>query len=157
MVQRHLLPCTHWLSITRQTACQLMWLMFMALSEIPTNFFSFWISWIFQEVLYFGLLSLTLKIFYDYTLSGHAEHMASLTEGLATTLECFKDLTLLRDPGLKAQKFCILICNSPPYNLPVMDLPSFRGLTLEQLAVLLNENNIQLSIISPRRIPTWVT
>lgn len=83
--------------------------------------------------------------------------MASLTEGLATTLECFKDLTLLRDPGLKAQKFCILICNSPPYNLPVMDLPSFRGLTLEQLAVLVNENNIQLSIISPRRIPTWVT
>lgn len=83
--------------------------------------------------------------------------MASLTEGLATTLECFKDLALLRDPGLKAQKFCILVCNSAPYNLPVMDLPSFRGLTLEQLAVLVNENNIQLSIISPRRIPTWVT
>jgi mediator of RNA polymerase II transcription subunit 25 len=103
------------------------------------------------------LVSLAIKSFYNYTLSGHAEHMASLTEGLATTLECFKDLTLLRDPGLKAQKFCILICNSPPYNLPVMDLPSFRGLTLEQLAVLVNENNIQLSIISPRRIPTWVT
>lgn len=82
--------------------------------------------------------------------------MASLTEGLATTLECFKDLSVLRDPGLMAQKFCILICNSPPYNLPVMDLPSFKGLGLEQLAVLVNENNIQLSIISPRRIPTWV-
>lgn len=83
--------------------------------------------------------------------------MASLTEGLATTLQCFKDLTILRDPGLTPQKFCVLVCNSAPYNLPVMDIPNFKGLTLDQLAVLVNENNIQLSVISPRRIPTWVS
>ena len=96
------------------------------------------------------------EVLTNYFSVGHAEHMASLTEGMATTLQCFKDLSVLRDPGLISQKFCILICNSPPYNLPVMDLPNFKGLSLEQLAALVNENSIQLSIISPRRIPAWV-
>lgn len=83
--------------------------------------------------------------------------MAALTEGLASALECFKDLVNIRDPGLTAQKTCILICNSPPYNIPVLDVSSYKGFNVEQLASLMNENNIQLSIISPRRIPAWVT
>lgn len=82
--------------------------------------------------------------------------MAMLTEGLATSLHCFKDLAVLRDPGLISQKYCILICNSPPYNIPVMDVPNFRGLYLEQLAEMVKEGQIQLSLISPRRTPTWV-
>ena len=90
-------------------------------------------------------------------IEGHAEFHAMLTEGLATALHCFKDLEKLRDPGLLSQKFCILICNSPPYNIPVMDAPGYQGCGIEQLASLVKENNIQLSIISPRRIPTWVT
>ena len=73
------------------------------------------------------------------------------------TLNCFKDLASLRDPGLISQKFCILICNSPPYTVPVLDVPNFQGVHLEQLALLVKENSIQLSIISPRRIPTWVS
>ena len=79
-----------------------------------------------------------------------------LNEGLATMLQGFNDLSRLRDPGLTSQKYCILICNSPPYNIPVMDVPNFQGIQLEQLALAVKENNIQLSIISPRRIPTWV-
>jgi len=82
--------------------------------------------------------------------------MAMLTEGLATSLHCFKDLKVLRDPGLTSQKYCILICNSPPYNIPVMDVPNFQGLYLEQLAEMVKEGQIQLSLISPRRTPTWV-
>jgi len=87
---------------------------------------------------------------------GHSEYMAMLTEGLATSLHCFKDLKVLRDPGLTSQKYCILICNSPPYNIPVMDVPNFQGLYLEQLAEMVKEGQIQLSLISPRRTPTWV-
>ena len=82
--------------------------------------------------------------------------MAALTEGMATALHCFKDLAVLRDPGLLAQKYCILICNSPPYSSGVMDVPGYQGQTLEQLATQITENNIQLSIISPRRLPAWV-
>jgi len=57
---------------------------------------------------------------------GHAEFHAMLTEGLATALHCFKDLAHLRDPGLSSQKFCVLVCNSPPYTVPVADVPGFK-------------------------------
>ena len=87
---------------------------------------------------------------------GHAENMAALTEGMATALHCFKDLGVLRYPGLMAQKFCVLICNSPPYPIVVQDVPGYQGQTLEQLATQIPENNIQLSIISPRRLPNLV-
>lgn len=146
-------PCTLWLSTMPQIAFQHFIQMSMGLSEVHTSSCSCLISWIFQEV-----ANQSSRFICDLiVLIGHTEYSAALTEGLASALECFKDLVNIRDPGLSAQKNCILICSSPPYNIPVLDVQSYKGFHVEQLASLMHENNIQLSVISPRRIQTWVT
>ncbi len=153
----NLLPrCTRWWSTTLQIVCQPHLWMFMDHLEIHTSFSSLWRSWTTLVVSFKSLNTLFKFLTYFEFIIGHAEHYASLTEGMATALHCFKDLTALRDPGLTAHKFCILICNSPPYALPVCDVPGFEGMTLEQLASNVSETGIQFSLISPRRIPTWV-
>ncbi|XP_071442630.1 mediator of RNA polymerase II transcription subunit 25 [Hetaerina americana] len=110
-------------------------------------------------------------------VGGKTESHANVAEGLATALQCFDDLKprysieqassnggASASPGTLSaitspqslqlvQKHCILICNSPPYNLPVMESFSYAGHTAEQLAVLLQERGINLSIMSPRKIP----
>lgn len=72
-------------------------------------------------------------------VGGKGESHANIAEGLATALQCFEDLQQRREPNLLPQKHCILVCNSPPYLLPVMESPTFAGHTVEQLAVLLQE------------------
>lgn len=37
------------------------------------------------------------------------------------------------------QKHCILVCNSPPYLLPVMECQNYAGKTVDQLAAILQE------------------
>lgn len=72
-------------------------------------------------------------------VGGKGESHANIAEGLATALQCFEDLQQRREPNLLPQKHCILVCNSPPYLLPVMESPTFAGHSVEQLAVLLQE------------------
>ncbi|KAG8231373.1 hypothetical protein J437_LFUL008921, partial [Ladona fulva] len=110
-------------------------------------------------------------------VGGKCEAYANIAEGLATALQCFEDLQARHvgepstsngaasaSPGSIAtlssqqqvqhvQKHCILICNSPPYSLPVMESFAYAGHTAEQLASLLQERGINLSIMSPRKIP----
>lgn len=85
--------------------------------------------------------------------SGRGEQCANLVEGLATALVCFHDLEKRRENELPTQKHCILISNSPPYTMPVTECYEYEGKNLEQLASLFGEKNINLSIISPRKIP----
>ncbi|KAL1509767.1 hypothetical protein ABEB36_004453 [Hypothenemus hampei] len=86
-------------------------------------------------------------------VGGKGESHANIGEGLATVLCCFEELQLKRDPNVIVQKHCILICNSPPYSIPVFECQTYSGKNAEQLAVILQEKNINLSIILPRKIP----
>ncbi|XP_073996537.1 mediator complex subunit 25 isoform X1 [Rhodnius prolixus] len=86
-------------------------------------------------------------------VGGRGESHANVAEGLASSLICLDDLQQRREPGLAPQRHCILISNSPPYMMPVVENQAFTGNTAEQLASLLNERNVHLSILSPRKIP----
>ena len=72
-------------------------------------------------------------------VGGKGEAHANIAEGLATALQCFEDLQLKRDGLSIVQKHCILICNSPPYQLPVMETPSLSGHSVDKLATFLSE------------------
>lgn len=78
-------------------------------------------------------------------VGGKGEAYANIAEGLATAIQCFEDLKLKRDGPVMVQKHCILVCNSPPYQLPVMESPSLSGRTVEQLASFL----LEVSLINP--------
>ena len=86
-------------------------------------------------------------------VGGKGECCANIGEGLATGLQCFEDLQLRREPNAASQKHCVLICNSPPYQTVIQESYKFVGHTIEQLAALYQERNINLSILSPRKIP----
>ncbi|XP_056630408.1 mediator of RNA polymerase II transcription subunit 25-like isoform X1 [Diorhabda sublineata] len=87
-------------------------------------------------------------------IGGKGESHSNIAEGLATSLHCFEELQQKRDTTTPVQKHCILICNSPPYSLPVLESHTFSGKTAEQLAGILQERNINFSVISPRKIPS---
>ncbi|XP_051168877.1 mediator of RNA polymerase II transcription subunit 25-like isoform X2 [Leptopilina boulardi] len=86
-------------------------------------------------------------------VGGMGESHANIAEGLATALQCFEDLQVRREPNTAAQKHCILVCNSPPYLTVVQESFKFAGHSIDQLAPLLQDRNINLSILSPRKIP----
>ncbi|XP_018044485.1 PREDICTED: mediator of RNA polymerase II transcription subunit 25 isoform X2 [Atta colombica] len=86
-------------------------------------------------------------------VGGKGESFANIGEGLATGLLCFEDLQLRREPNTASQKHCILICNSPPYQTMIQETYKFAGHTIEQLATIYQERNINISILSPRKIP----
>ncbi|XP_055697270.1 mediator of RNA polymerase II transcription subunit 25 isoform X4 [Phlebotomus papatasi] len=84
---------------------------------------------------------------------GKSESYANLAEGMATTLVCFDDLEERRDQGTLTQKHCILICNSVPYSMPVQECYMYENKTVDQLASIFQEKEINFSILSPRKIP----
>nr|CAH7747629.1 unnamed protein product [Callosobruchus chinensis] len=86
-------------------------------------------------------------------LGGKGESHANVAEGLATAMSCFEELQQKKESSANNQKHCILICNSPPYTLPVLESHAYSGKTAEQLATVLQENNINLSLVSSRKIP----
>ena len=86
-------------------------------------------------------------------VGGKGESHANIGEGFATALQCFEDLHLRREPNPSSQRHCILVCNSPPYQVVVQESHKFAGHTVEQLAGMFQERNISLSILSPRKIP----
>ncbi|XP_011299870.1 mediator of RNA polymerase II transcription subunit 25 isoform X2 [Fopius arisanus] len=86
-------------------------------------------------------------------VGGKGESHANIGEGLATALLCFEDLQIKREPNTNAQKHCILVCNSPPYQTVVQESHKFAGHTVENLAAVFQERDIILSILSPRKIP----
>jgi hypothetical protein len=72
-------------------------------------------------------------------VGGKGESHANIAEGLATALQCFEDLQQRHKPNILPQKHCTLVCNSPPYLLPVMESAAFAGHSVEQLGVILQE------------------
>ncbi|XP_067215800.1 mediator of RNA polymerase II transcription subunit 25 isoform X2 [Linepithema humile] len=86
-------------------------------------------------------------------VGGKGESYANIGEGLATGLQCFEDLQQRREPNTASQKHCILICNSPPYQTMIQESFKFAGNTIEQIAGIYQERNINISILSPRKIP----
>ncbi|XP_023012280.2 mediator of RNA polymerase II transcription subunit 25 isoform X2 [Leptinotarsa decemlineata] len=86
-------------------------------------------------------------------IGGKGESHSNIAEGLATALHCFEDLQQKRDATSSVQKHCVLVCNSPPYSLPVLESHVYSGKSAEQLATILQEKNINFSVVSPRKIP----
>jgi mediator of RNA polymerase II transcription subunit 25 len=72
-------------------------------------------------------------------VGGRGESHANIAEALAASLICLEDLTQRREAGVTPQKHCILICNSPPYLMPVTENQPFAGNTAEQLASMFTE------------------
>lgn len=114
---------------------------------------------------------------------GKSESNANLAEGLATALVCFDDMNEIREEHrFQVQNHCILLCNSTPYSMPVTECLQYESKTIEQMAALFQEvnnkhdlgtavdvtnncvyfavgilqRNINLSIISPRKIPILI-
>ncbi|KAL3184521.1 hypothetical protein MRX96_031809 [Rhipicephalus microplus] len=76
------------------------------------------------------------------------------TTNVAKLLSWFDRVSFaLREPGSVVQKHCILVCNSPPYRLPTLESPMYAGHSVEQLATIMAERQVNFSILSPRKIP----
>lgn len=76
---------------------------------------------------------------------GKSESNANLAEGLATALVCFDDMNEIREEHrFQVQNHCILLCNSTPYSMPVMECTPYENKTIEQMAALFQEvmNNL---------------
>ncbi|KAL1486567.1 hypothetical protein MTO96_031333, partial [Rhipicephalus appendiculatus] len=86
-------------------------------------------------------------------VGGAGESCSHIAEGLGTALQVFDDFQGLREPGAVVQKHCILVCNSPPYRLPTLESPVYAGHSVEQLAAIMAERQVNFSILSPRKIP----
>ncbi|KAJ8299557.1 hypothetical protein KUTeg_023617 [Tegillarca granosa] len=89
-------------------------------------------------------------------IGGGSETCSHIAEGLSTALHVFDDLQAERkNVGMtgEVRKYCILVCNSPPYQLPSAEGPRYVGYTSEQLASMMAQRGISLTIISPRKIP----
>lgn len=71
---------------------------------------------------------------------GKSESNANLAEGLATALVCFDDMNELREEHrFQVQNHCILLCNSTPYSMPVMECLPYENKSVEQIAALFPE------------------
>ncbi|XP_017105166.2 mediator of RNA polymerase II transcription subunit 25 [Drosophila bipectinata] len=88
-------------------------------------------------------------------VGGGMESCAHMAEGFAAAHGCFDDFAKHRQmiDQTSVQRHCILICNSPPYQMPTTESWKYQGKTCEQLAALFNEQKINLSIIAPRKMP----
>lgn len=80
---------------------------------------------------------------------GKSESNANLAEGLATALVCFDDMNEIREDRYQVQNYCILVCNSTPYSMPVSECTTYENKTIEQLAALFHEVSDNLMTIWP--------
>lgn len=73
---------------------------------------------------------------------GKSESNANLAEGLATALVCFDDMNEIREEyRFQVQNYCILLCNSTPYSMPITECLQYENKTIEQMAALFHEVN----------------
>lgn len=103
-----------------------------------------WVIYSEQEFLRFNIYW-----FYWRLIGGKGESCANIAEGLAAALQCFEELQQTRDTNVNVQRHCILVCNSPPYLLPVMECHNYAGKTVDQLAVILQEVQNILKYLQP--------
>jgi len=85
---------------------------------------------------------------------GMGESYSSGHEGIASALQAFEDVKKMRgNPDLAVSQHMVFISNSPTYDIPVLENYKFNGMSLDQLAAIIKDNNISVSIISQRKIP----
>jgi len=82
---------------------------------------------------------------------GGAEHHSYIAEGLATVLQLFDDMKH-QQRNKRVERFCFIISNTPPYDLPVIESYAYSGMTYQNLMDKLRERGIKLSIICPHLI-----
>ncbi|XP_054762346.1 mediator of RNA polymerase II transcription subunit 25-like isoform X1 [Lytechinus pictus] len=85
-------------------------------------------------------------------IGGGGESHSLLAEGLGGAMQIFDHMKIRREAGTKIDRMCILITNSPPFSIPAMECGHYSGYTAEQLAVLMGERNVNLSVMSPRKL-----
>ena len=84
---------------------------------------------------------------------GRGDNHSSGQEGLAAALEIFQGLEAKRPKDLATTKHVVYMCNSPCYDMPVIENTMFHGKSMEELCGLLVEQQVHLSIITPRKLP----
>lgn len=73
----------------------------------------------------------------------------ALGEGLAAALQLLTEKSTVADAGAQ---FCIVFCNNVPHPAAVMMSDSYAGKTCMELASEYGRFNINLSVVSPRRV-----
>lgn len=96
--------------------------------------FYYYESYFFKTLYFHTVLSLIISM-----VGGKAESHANIGEGFATALQCFEDIQARRDPNVAPRKHCILVCNSPPYQIGVQESDTYAGYTVDQLAGVFQE------------------
>ena len=82
---------------------------------------------------------------------GGAEHHSYIAEGLATVLQLFDDMKN-QQKNKNVERFCFIISNTPPYELPAVESFTYSGISYQNMAEKLKQRNIKLSIICPHLI-----
>ena len=86
-------------------------------------------------------------------LGGRGDALSSGQEGLAAALEIFEGLEQSRGRDVVTTKHVLYLCNSPCYEMPIIENVMFNGKTLDELAALLVEKKVNVSVFAPRKLP----
>ena len=86
-------------------------------------------------------------------IGGRGDTMSSGQEGIAAALEVFSDLEEERPKGLVTTKHILYVCNSPCYDMPIIENVSYMGKTLDELAAIVVERKVNVSFFTPRKLP----
>ena len=83
---------------------------------------------------------------------GTPQQGSHVAEGLASALQLFDDISTLRDASVpETQKHCILVLNTPPYQIVSQESPKYSGYKADQLVEMMHERGIHFSLISARK------
>ncbi|KAJ8024161.1 Mediator of RNA polymerase II transcription subunit 25 [Holothuria leucospilota] len=86
-------------------------------------------------------------------VGGGGESKSLLGEGLANALQIFDDIEAITENGSSSIiQHCIVIASSPPFLTPAIQGSRYSGYTVEQLAAVISERNVNMSILSPRKL-----
>ena len=91
---------------------------------------------------------------------GEGETKSCASDGLANALHVFDELQSKRQNYLKAghpiSQYVILVANSPAYDMPVQDIPTYMGKHVDEILKKFTERKIFFSVIAPRKIPQLI-
>ncbi|PIK43473.1 putative mediator of RNA polymerase II transcription subunit 25 [Apostichopus japonicus] len=86
-------------------------------------------------------------------VGGGGESKSLLSEGLASALQIFDDIENITENGRSSLiQHCIVIASSPPFLTPAVHGSQYSGYTVEELAAFISERNVNMSVISPRKL-----
>ena len=84
------------------------------------------------------------------------ETKSCASDGLANALHIFDELQKKRQNYLKenhqVSQYVIFVSNSPAYDMPVQDIPTYMGKSVDDIIKLYTERKVYFSVIAPRKI-----